>query len=115
MSIAEPRHDPSARFVHPKIQEMTTQESGAGFSDERRFELLVSNVSDYAIYMLDLNGRINSWNAGAQRFKGYNASEIIGEHFSLFYTPEDQQSDKPARALRTVREEGRFEDEVGVC
>ena len=90
---------------------MTTQESGAGFSDERRFELLVSNVSDYAIYMLDLNGRINSWNAGAQRFKGYNASEIIGEHFSLFYTPEDQQSDKPARALRTVREEGRFEDE----
>ncbi|WP_075358192.1 hybrid sensor histidine kinase/response regulator [Caballeronia sordidicola] len=90
---------------------MTTQETTAGFSDERRFELLVSNVSDYAIYMLDLSGRINSWNAGAQRFKGYTASEIIGKHFSLFYTPEDQQNNRPARALRTAREEGRFEDE----
>jgi len=90
---------------------MTTQETIGDFSDERRFELLVSNVSDYAIYMLDLNGRINSWNAGAQRFKGYAASEIIGQHFSVFYTPEDQQSNKPLRALRTAGEEGRFEDE----
>lgn len=111
MSIIEPRSNSAVRSVHPKIQEMTTQENSAGLPDDRRFELLVTNVTDYAIYMLDLNGRINSWNAGAQRFKGYTANEIIGKHFSLFYTPEDQQSYKPARALRTAREEGRFEDE----
>jgi len=74
-------------------------------------ELLVQNVTDYAIYMLDPSGIVSSWNAGAARFKGYRADEIIGEHFSRFYTDEDRAVDKPARALRIALEEGRFEAE----
>jgi PAS domain S-box-containing protein len=80
-------------------------------SDEQSFQLLVTSVSDYAIYMLNPAGFINSWNTGAQRFKGYIASEIIGQHFSLFYTEEDRAAGKPARALNTALEEGKFEDE----
>nr|WP_087573974.1 PAS domain-containing sensor histidine kinase [Sphingomonas sp. CDS-1] len=76
-----------------------------------RFELLVQNVTDYAIYMLSPNGIIVSWNAGARRFKGYEAEEIIGEHFSRFYTPEDQAAGIPALALETAEHEGRFEAE----
>ncbi|WP_176595929.1 MULTISPECIES: hybrid sensor histidine kinase/response regulator [Sphingobium] len=76
-----------------------------------RFELLVQNVTDYAIYMLSPNGIIVSWNAGARRFKGYEAEEIIGEHFSRFYTPEDQAVGLPALALETAEQEGRFEAE----
>ncbi len=78
---------------------------------EGRFELLVQSVTDYAIYMLDPNGVVVSWNPGAQRFKGYTANEIIGHHFSLFYTEEDRQAGIPATALRTARETGRFEAE----
>ncbi|HEY6817454.1 MAG TPA: ATP-binding protein [Croceibacterium sp.] len=74
-------------------------------------ELLVQNVTDYAIYMLDPTGIVSSWNAGAARFKGYRADEIIGEHFSRFYTDEDRAVDKPARALGIALEEGRFEAE----
>jgi PAS domain S-box-containing protein len=81
------------------------------FGDERRFELLVDAVTDYAIYMLDADGFVSSWNSGAQRFKGYQASEIIGEHFSRFYTNEDRAAGVPARALETARREGRFEAE----
>ena len=80
-------------------------------TDEGRFRLLVSSVSDYAIYMLDLNGYVSSWNAGAQRFKGYQAHEIIGQHFSVFYTEEDRAAGIPAKALRTAREAGKFEAE----
>ncbi|AMK23791.1 MULTISPECIES: hybrid sensor histidine kinase/response regulator [unclassified Sphingobium] len=76
-----------------------------------RFELLVQNVTDYAIYMLSPNGIIVSWNPGARRFKGYEAEEIIGEHFSRFYTPEDQAAGIPALALETAEHEGRFEAE----
>jgi PAS domain S-box-containing protein len=80
-------------------------------SVEQSFQLLVTSVSDYAIYMLNPAGFVNSWNAGAQRFKGYIASEIIGQHFSLFYTEEDRATGKPARALNTALQEGKFEDE----
>ena len=76
-----------------------------------RFELLVQSVTDYAIYMLDPEGRVVSWNAGARRFKGYEAEEIIGEHFSRFYTPEERQKDIPRIALETAEREGRFEAE----
>jgi len=76
-----------------------------------RFELLVQSVSDYAIYMLDLSGSVTSWNAGAQRFKGYLADEIIGKHFSTFYPAEDREAGLPARALETAEREGRFEAE----
>jgi PAS domain S-box-containing protein len=78
---------------------------------EERFRLLVQNVTDYAIYMLDTEGFVSSWNAGAQRFKGYTPDEIIGEHFSRFYEPEDQATGLPQRALATAAREGRFEAE----
>ena len=68
-----------------------------------RFELLVQSVTDYAIFMLDTDGRIASWNAGARRFKGYEPDEIIGQHFSRFYTPQDQAAGIPAAALATAR------------
>jgi PAS domain S-box-containing protein len=78
---------------------------------EERFRLLVESVADYAIYMLDPNGIVSSWNLGAQRFKGYSADEIIGQHFSRFYTPEDRAIDFPSYALGTAEREGRFEAE----
>jgi len=78
---------------------------------EERFRLLVQSVTDYAIYMLDINGHVASWNAGAERFKGYTADEIIGEHFSRFYTEEDREAGVPRRALETATNHGRFEAE----
>ena len=79
--------------------------------EEQRLRLLVNAVTDYAIYMLDAEGHVTTWNPGAQRFKGYQAEEIIGQHFSRFYTDEDQASDFPSRALRIAAREGRFEAE----
>ncbi len=79
--------------------------------NERRFQLLLDAVKDYAIYLLDENGFVRSWNAGAERFKGYKADEIIGQHFSRFYTEEDRASGLPERALRTAAREGKFEAE----
>jgi PAS domain S-box-containing protein len=76
-----------------------------------RFELLVNAIKDYAIYLLDRDGHVATWNAGAQRFKGYSADEIIGQHFSRFYTEEDRASDLPQRALDTAAAEGTFEAE----
>jgi len=76
-----------------------------------RFELLVQSITDYAIYMLDPTGVVSSWNAGAERFKGYTADEIVGDHFSRFYTEEDRATGLPARALRMAETEGRFEAE----
>jgi len=80
-------------------------------SEEERFRLLVTSVTDYAIYMLDRDGRVATWNPGAERFKGYAAKEIIGEHFSRFFTPEDVAAGLPAKALQTAAAEGRFEAE----
>nr|WP_237489157.1 PAS domain-containing sensor histidine kinase [Tsuneonella aeria] len=78
---------------------------------EERFRMLVQGVTDYAIYMLDTAGNVASWNAGAERFKGYSESEIVGEHFSRFYTDEDRAAGIPATALETASAEGRFEAE----
>jgi PAS domain S-box-containing protein len=78
---------------------------------EERFRLLVSNVRDYAIFMLDPTGRVVTWNSGAVRLKGYSAREIVGEHFSRFYPPEDQAANKPALELEIATREGRFEEE----
>jgi PAS domain S-box-containing protein len=80
-------------------------------TDPERFRLLVQSVSDYAIYMIDPGGIVSTWNAGAQRFKGYAAHEIIGQHFSRFYTEEDRATELPRRALETAANEGRFEQE----
>jgi PAS domain S-box-containing protein len=73
--------------------------------------LLIESIQDYAIFMLDTDGRVATWNLGAERIKGYAAREIIGHHFEAFYPPEDLASSKPARMLETARELGRIEDE----
>jgi PAS domain S-box-containing protein len=78
---------------------------------EERFRLMVSNVKDYAILMLDPEGRVLSWNEGAERSKGYRAEEIIGQHFSRFYPSEDVERGKPVFELKTAAEQGCFEDE----
>ena len=78
---------------------------------DEQFRLLVSTVSDYAIYLLDPSGRVASWNAGAERIKGYRAGEVIGRHFSMFYPPEDRAAGKPEQALARAAREGRFEGE----
>src|SRR5215207_3035643 len=79
---------------------MLEDSAGGPIADEQRFRLLVEAVIDYAIYMLDPTGRVVSWNAGAQRFKGYTEAEILGHHFSRFYTDEDRAAGVPAGALR---------------
>jgi PAS domain S-box-containing protein len=78
---------------------------------EQRFRILVQGVTDYAIFMLDPEGRVTNWNPGAQRIKGYTPEEIVGEHFSKFYTREDLDVGVPKRALETARETGRYEAE----
>jgi PAS domain S-box-containing protein len=80
-------------------------------TEEGRYRLLIESVTDYAIYMLDPEGYIVSWNPGAQRVKGYTASEIIGTHFSRFYTDEDRAAQAPANALKTAIAMGKFEAE----
>lgn len=77
-------------------------------TSQKQFRHLVQGVTDYAIYMLDLGGHVSSWNQGARRIKGYEPGEIIGEHFSRFYTAEDREAGEPDRALETARSEGRF-------
>jgi PAS domain S-box-containing protein len=78
---------------------------------EQRLRLLVEGVKDYAILMLDQDGCVASWNAGAERIKGYKAEEILGQHFSRFYRPEDVTQGKPARELTVAADEGRYEEE----
>jgi len=87
------------------------QRFDASLTDEGRYRMLVESITDYAIYMLDLDGRVANWNAGARRFKGYSAEEIIGEHFSRFYTDEDRAAGLPERALATAARAGVFEAE----
>ena len=83
----------------------------ASSSNEGRYRMLVDAVTDYAIYMLDPEGTVTSWNSGAKRFKGYDESEIVGENFSRFYTEEDRKTGLPQRALETAEREGKFEQE----
>src|SRR5262249_29187295 len=78
---------------------------------EEKFRLMVECVSDYAIFMLDPEGYIASWNTGAEAIKGYKAEEIIGKHFSVFYPTEDIDRDKPGFELKVAAKVGRFEDE----
>ncbi len=78
---------------------------------DKQFKLLVEGVSDYALYMLDPNGNVSTWNSGALRIKGYSAEEIVGKHFSKFYTNEDREAGEPQRALEAAEQNGRFEKE----
>ena len=80
-------------------------------ASQEQFRILVQGVTDYAIYMLDPEGKVSSWNPGAQRIKGYAPQEIIGQHFSRFYTEADRAAGVPQKALETARREGRFEKE----
>lgn len=90
---------------------MSEDRSRPNAVEDKRFRLLIDAVIDYAIYMIDPDGIITSWNAGAKRFKGYEEAEILGQHFSRFYTDEDRRAGLPQRALDTAIREGRFEGE----
>jgi PAS domain S-box-containing protein len=98
-----------------KITRDTTnkkEQEKALFDSEQRFRLLVQGVRDYAIYMLDTEGHVSNWNAGAEAIKGYRKEEIVGEHFSRFYTEEDRAAGEPQRALATALGEGKYEREA---
>jgi PAS domain S-box-containing protein len=92
------------------LSERRRQEERLRLSEDR-FRLLVDGVKDYAIFMLDTDGIVITWNTGARQIKGYDASDIIGSHFSRFYPPESIKRELPAHELRSARLEGRFEDE----
>ena len=77
---------------------------------EEQFHLLIDAVKDYAIFMLDTSGNITTWNPGVQRIKGYSPNEVLGKHFSMFYTPEDQAAERPRKGLERSLAEGRFAD-----
>ncbi|MGO9836578.1 MAG: ATP-binding protein [Polyangiaceae bacterium] len=103
------------REVEKALRESASEQRHAArerlLASEARFHHLVDAVTDYAIFMLDPTGHVATWNPGAKRTKGYDAEEIIGRHFSAFYTPEDREAGKPDRILEILRRDGRFEDE----
>jgi PAS domain S-box-containing protein len=92
--------------IFARLRESVNAEKGV----RERFRLLVEGVKDYAIFMLDAQGRVVSWNPGAERIKGYRANEIIGRDFSIFYTPEDIEGGKPRHVLEIAAAEGRYEE-----
>ncbi|MEH7910932.1 PAS domain S-box protein [Rhizobium laguerreae] len=113
--IIDPIRHPSGDLIgYAKITRDLTERravENAIRQSEEQFRRLVQGVSDYAIYMLDPEGNVSSWNFGAERIKGYRPQEIIGRHFSTFYTPEDREAGLPEIALGVARTEGRFERE----
>jgi PAS domain S-box-containing protein len=115
LSVLDVMRDEAGKLIGfaQAIRDLTERRKAqqALLESERRFRLLVQGVTDYAIFMLDPEGRVTDWNAGARRIKGYEAREIVGQHFSRFYTEEDRATGVPGRALAQARETGRFEAE----
>lgn len=114
--VIDPILNPATRKVlgYAKITRDLTEKREADLAlkrSEEQFRLLVQGVTDYAIYMLDKEGHVSNWNLGAERIKGYSRSEIVGQHFSAFYTPEDRERGEPQRALDTAIRTGSFEKE----
>jgi len=113
--VVDPIRDPAGRLIgFAKVTRDLTERRAAQEAlrrNQEQFRLLVQGVTDYAIYMLDPDGLVSSWNAGAERIKGYRPDEIIGQHFSRFHTPEDRERGEPERSLTIARAEGRFEKE----
>jgi len=107
--VAEEEKGRAIAYLQQKAQALETET--ALRRSEERFRILVEGVQDYAIYSLDPNGVITSWNSGARRIKGYTAEEIIGQSFARFYTPEDSERGLPAKVLQIAREEGHYEGE----
>ena len=99
---------PQSEEARPETDEETAHEIGRLGG---QFAHLVSNVRDYAIFLLDTHGRVRSWNNGAQRIKGYTADEVMGKHFSLFYSPADVERRWPQQELEIAARVGRFETE----
>jgi PAS domain S-box-containing protein len=98
-----------AKVTRDMTEQRAAQE--ALLESERRFRYLVEGVVDYAIYMLDVNGVVTNWNRGAERSKGYSAEDVVGRHFSIFYTPEDRAAGLPARGLAQAQREGCWQSE----
>jgi PAS domain S-box-containing protein len=118
MVVIDPIHHDGQLVGFAKVtRDMTEQRRAqlAALESERRFRLLVQGVVDYAIFMLDPEGHVTNWNAGAERIKGYAASEIVGQHFSRFYTAEDTAAGLPWKVLETARREGHYEAEGWRC
>jgi PAS domain S-box-containing protein len=115
-AIIDPVRDEQGQLIgFAKITRDISEKKAAEqalFESEQRFRLLVQGVRDYALYMLDPQGRVTNWNSGAETIKGYKADEVIGEHFSRFYTPEDREAGEPEKALATSLREGRYEREA---
>jgi PAS domain S-box-containing protein len=115
-AVLDPIRDDSGNLLgFAKITRDDTEKRAAALAlqeSERRFRTLVQGVRDYALYMLDPDGRVSNWNTGAEAIKGYKADEIVGEHFSRFYTEEDRAAGEPARALATALAEGKYENEA---
>jgi PAS domain S-box-containing protein len=111
--MLSPLESPHGILAMAAIRDVTERKRGeeALRVSEERLSLLVHGVTDYAILMLDPEGRVTTWGEGAERITGYRAEEIIGQHFSKFSTPEDVAQEKPSKELKTAVEQGRFEEE----
>ncbi|MGZ8286444.1 MAG: PAS domain S-box protein [Allosphingosinicella sp.] len=115
-AVLDPIRDDKGKLIgFAKITRDDTEKRQASLAlleSERRFRTLVQGVKDYALYMLDPDGIVSNWNTGAEAIKGYKASEIVGQHFSRFYTEEDRAAGEPQRALATALAEGKYENEA---